>query len=102
VEPQRSTATTVKPRPRERLWFLTKAGKRIDAELLFHGEHGVEIQFLHDGVMAYGRRWRLRAKAVSTSCVDHRSTAPTPAPTPAAVITHIAQSGFGHSSKESA
>ena len=38
----------------ERLWTLTKHGKRIDAELLFHAEHGVEIQFLHEGVMAYG------------------------------------------------
>ncbi len=32
-------------RPRERLWTLVKGGKRIDAELLFHGEHGVEVQF---------------------------------------------------------
>jgi hypothetical protein len=38
--------------------------KRIDAELMFHAEHGVEIQFLHEGVMAYGRRWTLRAQAV--------------------------------------
>lgn len=53
-----------KPRPRERLWTLTKAGERIDAELLFHAEHGVEIQFLHEGVMAYGQRWMLRAQAV--------------------------------------
>jgi hypothetical protein len=32
-------------------WALTKAGKRIDAELLFHAEYGVEIQFLHEAVM---------------------------------------------------
>ena len=58
------TPAPCKPRPRERLWTLTKNGKRIDAELLFHAEHGLEIQFLHEGVMAYGRRWTLRAQAV--------------------------------------
>ena len=57
------TPAPCKPRPRERLWTLTKAGKRIDAELLFHDEYGVESQFLHEGVMAYGRRWTLRALA---------------------------------------
>jgi hypothetical protein len=53
-----------KPRPRERLWTLTKNRKRIDAELMFHAEYGVEIQFLHEGVIAYGRRWTMRADAV--------------------------------------
>jgi len=61
---QGHTSTPCQPRPRERLWTLTKGGKRIDAELLFHAEYGVEIQFLHEGVMAYGRRWTLRAQAV--------------------------------------
>ena len=41
-----------------------KDGKRIDADLLFQAEHGVEIQFLHQGVMAYGRRRTLRAEAI--------------------------------------
>lgn len=58
-----ATPAACKPRPRERLWTLTKNGKRIDAELLFHAEYGVEIQFLHEGVMAYGRRWTLREQA---------------------------------------
>lgn len=58
------TGGPCKPRPRERLWTLTKNGKRIDEELLFHAEHGVEIQFLHEGVIAYGRRWTLRAQAI--------------------------------------
>ena len=57
-------ATACKPRPREPLWTLTKGEKRIDAELLFHAEHDVEIQFLHERVMAYGRRWSLRAQAI--------------------------------------
>ena len=51
-------------RPRERLWTLVKGGKRVDAELLFHGEHGVEVQFLHEDVMAYGHAFTLRAQAV--------------------------------------
>ena len=42
-------AVGCKPRPRERLWTLMKNGKRVDAELLFHAEHGVEIQFIHEG-----------------------------------------------------
>jgi hypothetical protein len=50
--------------PWEHLWTLTKADKRIDTELLVHAEHGVEIQFLHDGVMAYGRRWTFRVEAL--------------------------------------
>jgi len=49
-------AQVCKPRPRERLWTLVKAGSRIDAELLFQAEDGVEIQFLHQGVMAYAHR----------------------------------------------
>lgn len=61
---QGHTATRCKPRPRERLWTLAKNGKRIDAELMFHAEYGVEIQFLYEGVMAYGRRWTLRAQAI--------------------------------------
>jgi hypothetical protein len=43
------------------------SGKRIDAELLDHAEHGVEFQFLHEGTMAYARRWILRAEAVNES-----------------------------------
>src|SRR4051794_26054501 len=46
-------ASPCKPRPRECLWTMTKNGKRIDAELLFHGEYGVEIQFLYGGGVAY-------------------------------------------------
>jgi hypothetical protein len=52
----KSNASPLQPRSRERLWTLLKDGKRIDAELMFHGEYGVEIQFLHEGEMAYGRR----------------------------------------------
>ena len=52
------------PRRRERLWTLKKNGKRIDAELLYHAEYGVEVQFLHEGVMAYRRRWTLPGQAV--------------------------------------
>ena len=56
--------TVCKPRPREPLWTLTKGVKRVDAELLYQSEHGVEVQFLLEGVMAYAHRWPLRAQAV--------------------------------------
>jgi hypothetical protein len=55
---------TSEPRAREHVWALTKGGRRIDAQLLFHTEAGVEIQFLFDGVMAYARRCTRRADAV--------------------------------------
>lgn len=61
---ERGSGGLCKPRPRERLWTLTKNGKRIEAEMLYHAEYGVEIQCLHEGVMRYGRRWTLRAQAV--------------------------------------
>jgi hypothetical protein len=60
------------PRPRERLWTLAKSGNRIDAGLMFHAEHGVEIQFLHEGAMAYGRRWSLRAGTSRSSRAARR------------------------------
>jgi hypothetical protein len=52
------------PRPRERLWTLTKGAKRVDAELLCHGEHGVEVQFAHEAVMAHARTFVVRELAV--------------------------------------
>jgi hypothetical protein len=61
---QAPTAAPCKPRLREHLWTLTKNGKQIDAELLYHADHRVEIQFVHEGVMAYGRRWTLREQAI--------------------------------------
>ena len=57
------------PRPRERLWTLVKGGKQVDAELLFHNEYGVEVQLAHEGVMAYARRFALKADAVAEA--DH-------------------------------
>jgi hypothetical protein len=43
------------PRVRESIWTLTKAGRRVDCALLFHGEsYGWECQCLHDGELAYG------------------------------------------------
>jgi len=50
------------PRPRGRLWTLVKGGKRIDAELLFHGEHGVEVQSPHEDVLAYGHAFTMRCR----------------------------------------
>lgn len=64
-----SRAPACKPRPRERLWTLVKAGRRVDAELLYQAEDGVEIQFLFEGVIAYGHRCVLRAEAIAEA--DH-------------------------------
>jgi hypothetical protein len=53
-------------------------GGRIDAELLFHAEHGVEIQFLHDDAMVYGRRWTVRALSADEAvpgCPSSRTSA---------------------------
>ena len=43
---------------------LTKGAKRVDAELLYHGEHGGEVQFAHEGVMSHAQRFVLREQAV--------------------------------------
>jgi hypothetical protein len=59
------TAKACTPRERERLWTLTKGGKRIDAELLYQGEAGVEVQFLHQGEMTMAWRFSLRAGAIA-------------------------------------
>jgi hypothetical protein len=50
---------------------LTKGGRHIDAQLLFHHDAGVEIQFLFDGVMAYARRCTHRADAVEEAGAQH-------------------------------
>src|SRR5438067_1310767 len=53
------------PRERERLWTLIKGERRIDAELLYQGEAGVEAQFLVGGVLMRAWRFPLRAGAVA-------------------------------------
>jgi hypothetical protein len=52
------------PRPGERVWSMTKNGKRVDAELRDHGEFGCECQFVVDGELARGRLWPTRAGAL--------------------------------------
>jgi len=47
------------PRPREHVWTLVKAGRRMDSSPLFHGEsYGWETQLLEGGDLVYGRRFR--------------------------------------------
>lgn len=58
------TGTVCRPRPHERLWTLTNGGRPVDAELRFHGENGVEVECLHEGVMAYAQHFALRALAL--------------------------------------
>jgi len=38
MEVRRARDTACTPFPRERVWTLVKAGRRMDASLLFHGE----------------------------------------------------------------
>ena len=49
-----------------------EGGKPVDAELLFQGELGVEVQCLYDGVMAYGQRFVLREQAIAEGEVHRR------------------------------
>src|SRR5690349_18841525 len=54
------------PRPRERVWTLVKAGRRIDAELLSQGEYGWEIQLMHgDGSEFFAWRFPLKGGALA-------------------------------------
>jgi hypothetical protein len=47
-----------KPRqPTEHLWTLRKGAARLDAELRDHGQYGVELQLLREGVLIYGHRY---------------------------------------------
>jgi len=44
---------------------LRKNGREIDCELRFHGEpYGWEVQFLHNGELAYGQRLVKRSDAI--------------------------------------
>jgi len=65
------TAKACTPRERQRLWTLVKGGKRVDAELLFQVEAGVEVQFLHEGEMVMAWRFPLRAGAVAEADAQH-------------------------------
>jgi hypothetical protein len=53
-----------KSRPAEPLWTIRKGDHMIACELLYHGEYGVEAQFLRDGEWFSGRRFDTRAQAV--------------------------------------
>lgn len=59
--------------PGEHLWSLRKNGRQVDCELRFHGEsYGWECQFLHDGDLAYGQRFVLRATALEEAEAQRR------------------------------
>ena len=47
------------------VWSLRKDGKQVDCELQFHGEsYGWECRCLHDGELAYGQRFIMKAGAL--------------------------------------
>jgi hypothetical protein len=63
-EPSTRSAATGEP-----LWHARNDGLRVDARLLEHHSEnplavGVEFQILHDGELAYARRWPTRALAL--------------------------------------
>jgi hypothetical protein len=51
-------------RPGEPLWAFRSGDHTIACELHYHGEYGVEAQFLRDGELLIGRRFDSRALAV--------------------------------------
>lgn len=60
------------PRPRERVWRLEKAGRRIDAELLSQGEAGWEIQLMDkDGDEFFAWRFTPKAGALAEAEAQH-------------------------------
>ena len=64
-KPHRPPVPARQPKPAERVWSLHKNGRDVDCELRFHGEsYGWECQCLHNGDLAYGRRFTLRAHAL--------------------------------------
>ena len=63
--PNAKPAPPRQPKPGEHVWSLRKSERRVDCELRFHGEsYGWECQCLHNGELAYGRRFLLRAHAL--------------------------------------
>jgi hypothetical protein len=53
------------PRPREHVWTLVNAGRRMDAELLSQGEAGWEIQLLSDGGEIFAWLFPLKGGALA-------------------------------------
>lgn len=71
--PNARPAPVRQPKPGELVWSLQKAERRVDCELRFHGEsYGWECQCLHEGVLAYGRRFPLRAHALQEAEAQRR------------------------------
>jgi hypothetical protein len=52
------------PPPGEPLFALAKGTRRAVCELRYHGEYGVEVQFLDDGELSCDRRFNTKAEAV--------------------------------------
>jgi hypothetical protein len=58
------------PAPTERLWTLTKNGKRFTCELRSHGKYGWECQFLEDDEFIDGRRFAMRSQAIDWANIE--------------------------------
>ena len=61
-----------RPRSNEHLWRECRDHRFVDAELVYHAEHGVEVQFLFDSTTAYTRRWPTRALAIEEATAQRR------------------------------
>jgi hypothetical protein len=62
----RPAVPAARPTPSEHVWTMLKSAKRIDCELRSHGEsYGWECVCLYDGELVYGRRFVLKAGAIS-------------------------------------
>lgn len=65
--------TLRQPKLGEYLWSLRKNGRQVDCKLRFHGEsYGWECQCFHDGDLAYGQRFVLRAGALEEAEAQRR------------------------------
>jgi hypothetical protein len=62
-----------KPRPAEPLFSFQRGSRLICCELRYHGEFGVEAQFLKDGELFFSRRFDTRAQAVQWAEIERET-----------------------------
>jgi hypothetical protein len=61
------------PRPGDLLWEFRRADHHtFSCELRYHGEFGVEAQFLRDGDLLIGRRFDTKALAVQWANLERQ------------------------------
>ena len=65
--PNHKPKPVVRPKPpSEPVWTLHKGEKRVECEIRYHGEaYGFECVCLYDGELVYGRRFVMKADALT-------------------------------------